>query len=336
MTQTVAIAITAEPGPMWDSWDGAIALLAAAGISVKDGRSHEDISPAELEKLLEDVEGVMVSLTPVIDAPIIRAAPKLQFIGKPGAGMDNIDMEEATRRGIRACNTAGSNTEAVADHTFGLILTVLRQIVRLDRLTRDGRGWERRILGGELWGKTLGIVGTGRIGRAVARRAQGFSMKLLGYDAFPDPGFAREVKLTYLPLPDLLAQSDLISVHVPLLPSTRGLIGRRELAQTKPGAFLFNLARGPVVDEDALAESLQSGHLGGAGLDVFTEEPLALTSPLLALDNVVLTPHASGFSRESLYQSRIALAEAARDVLQGRVPRTLVNHDVLGRAPQSQ
>jgi phosphoglycerate dehydrogenase-like enzyme len=332
MTQTVAIAITAEPGPMWDSWDGAISLLNSAGIATEDGRSHEEISPAELQELLADVEGVMVSLTPVIDAAIIRAAPRLRFIGKPGAGMDNIDLEEATRRGIMACNTAGSNTEAVADHTFGLMLAVLRHIVLLDRLTREGKGWERRILGGELWGKTLGIVGTGRIGRAVARRALGFGMTLLGYDTVPDPAFAREVSLTYLPLEDLLARSDLVSVHVPLLPATRGLIGRRELAQTKQGALFFNLARGPVVDEEALVESLRSGHLGGAGLDVFSEEPLVPTSPLLALDNVVVTPHASGFSRESLYQSRIALAEAARDVLQGRVPHTLVNLDVLGRS----
>lgn len=332
MTQTVAIAIAAEPGPMWDSWDGAISLLNAAGVAVKDGRCREEIAPQRLKELLVDVEGVMVSLTPVIDASIIQAAPRLKFIGKPGAGMDNIDMEEATKRGIMACNTAGSNAEAVADHTFGLMLAVLRHLVQLDRLTREGRGWERRILGGELWGKTLGIVGTGRIGRAVARRAQGFSLTLLGYDSIPDPAFAREVNLTYVPLPELLARSDLITLHVPLLPETRGLIGRRELEQTKGGVLVFNLARGPVVDEAALVESLVSGHVAGAGLDVFTDEPLAPSSPLLALENVVVTPHASGFSRESLYQSRIALAEAARDVLEGRVPRTLVNVDVLSRS----
>lgn len=332
MTYTVAIAITAERGPMWDSWDGAIDLLVSAGIDVQDGRSCEEIKPDKLQALLADVEGVMVSLTPVIDASIMRAAPKLKFIGKPGAGMDNIDMEEATKRGIMACNTAGSNAESVADHTIGLMLAVLRHVVQLDRLTREGRGWERRILGGELWGKTLGIVGTGRIGRAVARRAQGFGVKLLGYDTMPDPAFARECNLTYRPLVELFAESDLISVHVPLLAATRGMIGREELARTKPGALFFNLARGPVVDEDALVESLRSGHLGGAGLDVFAEEPLSPQSPLLALENVVVTPHASGFSRESLCQSRILLAEAARDALQGRIPSTLVNTEVLHRS----
>lgn len=331
MTQTVVIAITAEPGPMWDSWDPAMSLLNAAGIAVKDARSHEGFTPERLQELLADADGVMVSLTPSIDASIIRAAPKLKFIGKPGAGMDNIDMEEATKRGIMACNTAGSNAEAVADHTFGLMLAVMRHIVRLDRLTRKGRGWEHRLLGGELWGKTLGIVGTGRIGRAVARRAQGFDLTLLGYDIQTDLEFARKVDLTYLPLDELLGQSDLITVHVPLLPDSRGLFGQKEFDQMKKGAFFFNLSRGPVVDEVALLESLRSGHLAGAGLDVFAEEPLSPTSPLLTLDNVVVTPHASGFSRESLFQSRITLAKAARDALSGQVPPTLVNTGVLSR-----
>lgn len=331
MTKTVVVAIKADRGTMWDSWDPAISLLTSAGLAVIDARSDDEIPRERLQAMLVDVEGVIVGLTPAVDASVIQAAPKLEFVGKPGAGMDNIDLEEATKRGIMACNTAGSNAEAVADHTLGLMLALIRQLVPLDRLTREGRGWERRILGGELWGKTLGIIGTGGIGRAVARRGRGFNLTLLGYDVRPDPDFAREVNLTYLPLPDLLRRSDLITVHVPLLEGSRGLIGPREFAQMQPGALFFNLARGAVVDEEALLASLRSGHLRGAGLDVFTEEPLPASSPLLALDNVIVTPHASGFSRESLCQSRITLAEAACDALHGRVPRTLVNTAVLGR-----
>ncbi len=330
MSKTVLISIRANPGLMWNSWNPAIALLQKAGLRVVDGRMHDAVEKEKLIGLVADAEGLIVGLEQV-DASVIEAGPKLKLIGKPGAGVDNIDVEEATRRGIVVCNTAGSNAEAVADHTYALILAVLRQMPFLDALTRNGKGWDRwpPVIGGELWQKTIGIVGTGAIGRAVARRARGFDMKILGYDVAPDLEFARAVGLTYVSLQDLLAESDVVTVHVPLVPATEGLLGAKEFASMKKGAFFFNLARGGVVEETALIEALRSDHLAGAGLDVFSTEPPSPDSPLFALDNVIVSPHVAGFSEEAIIKSRMWLAKAARDALNGQVPRTLVNPAVL-------
>jgi D-3-phosphoglycerate dehydrogenase len=291
---------------------------------------HEAVAKERLIGLVGDADGLIVGLERV-DASVIEAGPKLKFIGKPGAGVDNIDVQEATRRGILVCNTAGSNAQAVADHTYALILAVLRQMPFLDDLTRAGKGWDRwpPVIGGELWQKTLGIVGTGAIGRAVAHRARGFEMRILGYDIAPDTAFARVVGLTYVSLQDLLGESDIVTVHVPLVPATEGLLGAKEFATMKKGAFFFNLARGGVVEEEALIEALRSHHLTGAGLDVFSAEPPPPDSPLFALDNVIVSPHVAGFSEEAILKSRMWLAEAARDALGGQVPRTLVNRAVL-------
>lgn len=330
MTRTIVLAIRANAGLMWESWEPAIDLLHDAGVDVVDARSPDPVETERIRELATNADGLIVGLERV-DASVIAAAKHLKFIGKPGAGVDNIDIATATERGILVCNTAGSNAEAVADHTFGLILATLRHIVPLDATTRAGRGWQTypAVVGGELWQKTIGIVGTGSIGRAVARRARGFDLGILGYDVAPDKDFARDVGLTYVPMDELLQRSDVVTVHVPLLPQTRSLFDAKQFDRMKAGALFFNLSRGGVVDEEALTAALHTGHLAGAGLDVFESEPLPASSPLTDLENVVLTPHVAGFSEEAVLKSRIWIAEAARDALTGKVPKTVVNTDVI-------
>ncbi len=336
MDKTVLLSIRATSGQMWNSWDPAIGLLQDAGFRVIDGRSPDAVDKEALKRQVVDAEGLIVGLERV-DADVIASGSKLRFIGKPGAGVDNVDVEEATRRGILVCNTAGSNAEAVADHAFALFLAVLRRIPYLDTLTRAGKGWEKwpPVVGGELWQKTLGIAGTGAIGRGIARRARGFDMTILGYDVVQDADLVREVGLQYVSLPELLERSDLITVHVPLLTATLGMFGPAEFEAMKHGAYFFNLARGGVVQEDALVSALRSGHLAGAGLDVFTAEPPPADSPLFAMDTVVLSPHVAGFSEEAVIKSRVWLAQAACDALTGKVPRTLVNRAALSYRAES-
>jgi D-3-phosphoglycerate dehydrogenase len=330
MTQTVVISIRANPGLMWNSWNPAIALLKEAGFRVIDGRAPVAVTPEQMKAQVAEAEALITGLEPV-DASVLEAGPRLKFVGKPGTGVDNIDVPEATRRGIMVCNTAGSNAEAVADHTFALILALLRRTVYLDQLTRAGRGWDKwpPVVGAELWQRKIGIVGVGAIGRGVARRARGFDMTIIGYDVAADEGFAQQVGLMYRPLDALLAEADIVTIHVPLVLQTEGLIGATELATMKKGAYLVNMARGPVVVEEALVEALRLGRLAGAALDVFEQEPPADDNPLFEFENVVLSPHVAGFSEEAVVKSRVWLAEAARDALQGKVPRTLVNSQVL-------
>ncbi len=332
MRKHVVLAIKSAPGLMWNSWEPALELLSSDGFRVTDARSTETISPERLMELLFDADGLMVGFEKVPKAAI-DAAPKLVVIGKPGAGVDNVDQAAATERGIYVCNTAGSNTETVADHTLGMMLAAVRQIPKLDAMTRRGDGWKPwpPLIGGEIWARTLGIVGLGAIGKAVARRAVGFRMKVLAYDPVVDEAFAREVGLDYVPLDTLLARSDIVTVHTPLLNETRHLIGADEFRRMKRGAVFCNLSRGEVADQDALVDALRSGQLSAAGIDVFWEEPLPVTSPLLALANVVLTPHVGGYSEQGILKARIMLAESVRDAIQGRIPQNVVNKEVLAR-----
>ena len=300
--------------------------------------AHAEDRPMERQQLLSrigDRDGLLCMITDAVDEELLGRAPRLKMIANMGVGYNHIDIAAATRRGIPVSNTPGVLTDATADLAFTLILAVARRVVEGDRRVREGKFklWAPFLfLGREVSGKTLGIVGFGRIGRAVARRARGFDMPVLYHSRSRlTPAEERESPAEYADLNALLAQADFVSLHVPLSKETRHLIGAAELSRMKPTAYLINTARGPVVDEVALLATLQRGMIAGAGLDVYENEP-ALTPGLADLPNVVLLPHVGSATLET----RTAMAAmAARNLiagLDGQRPPNLVNPEVLPAA----
>ena len=277
--------------------------------------------PALLEAA-RDAEVLVVTYIDRVDAALVEGLPRLRHLASYGVGVNHLDLEACRRRGVLVTNTPGVVTDATADHAMALLLAAARRVAEGDRVVRAG-GWTRVdpawLLGTEVTGKTLGIVGFGRIGQAVARRAAGFDLRVLytGPRAVDFPG-ARRVDLD-----ELLAQSDFVSLHVPLTPATRHLLSRERLARMRPGAVVVNTARGPVVDDAALAEALGSGQLAAAGLDVFPDEP-RVPAAYLKLENVVLTPHLGSGTRETrAAMARMVLEEVHR-VARGEPPRHAV------------
>ena len=282
------------------------------------------LEPRAIE-LLHEVEAAIISSLP-LSARVLTHAPRLKVVAIRGVGYDSVHLAAATAGGIPVLVAPGF-TESVADYVFGLMLAVARQLAWADRLVRSGR-WEV-LVSTNICHKTLGIVGLGRIGKAVARRAQGFDMPVLATDVFQDAAFAQQYEVTYVSLEELLQRSDIVSINAPLQRETRHLIDASALGLMKPTAFLLNTARGDLVDETALAEALQQGRLAGAGLDVFHDEPL-LQSPLHGLDNVVLSPHLAAYSREGLQETGVLAARAVLTVLEGGQPdpAVVVNPEV--------
>ncbi|BEQ13225.1 2-hydroxyacid dehydrogenase [Desulfoferula mesophila] len=282
------------------------------------------------------MEGILPLLTERIDGEALDAAgPGLKIVANYAVGYNNIDLDAATARGVAVSNTPGVLTDTTADLAMALILAVARRVPEGDRLCRTGGfpGWSPQfMLGADVHHKTLGLVGLGRVGRAVARRAAGFDMELIyaPHGACPAGGVDPESGARCLPLAEVLARADFLSLHVPLTPETRHLLGAAELALMKPGAFLINTARGEVVDEAALARALASGRLGGAGLDVYENEP-RVHPGLVSLDNVVLLPHVGSATVET----RVAMGKKAADnlvalLLRGQRPPDCLNPEVLG------
>ncbi len=260
------------------------------------------------------VEAIVLRGSKPFTARVLAAAQGLKIIAKNGAGIDSVDLAEAARRGIAVAVAPGANADAVAEHAVALMLALVRDLPKLDRRLRDG-GWEgTSYLGRDFRGSTVGIVGYGSIGRSTAKLASALGARVVvvrrsgGADDF-------EVETD---LDALLARVDILSLHCPLTEQTRRLIGQRELALMKPGALLVNTARGAVVDETALVEALRSGRLGGAGLDTFEVEPIAAGNPLLALDNVLLTPHVAGVTRDAALRVATTTARNVVDALAGR------------------
>ena len=287
--------------------------------------------PAQLAAACRAVDGLMVSGGRVSEQ-LLAQAPRLRAVATVGVGYDNIDVAACTRRRILVTNTPGVVTESTADLAFGLLMAVARRLVENDRFVREGhwRRWQWGMQwGADIHGKTLGLLGFGRIGQAVARRAAGFSMRIL-YHAIDRPAPVDEQKLgaQFVSSEELLRQADFLSLHVPLSPETHHLIGARELARMKPTAFLINTSRGKVVDEPALVEALETKRIAGAALDVFENEPRPLAG-FLALPNVVLSPHLGTATSET----RMAMAMLAADnllaALDGQRPPNLVNPEVL-------
>jgi glyoxylate reductase len=295
---------------------------------------YDGVIPREM--LLEKVMGVdalLSLLTDNIDAEVMDAAgPNLKIIANYAVGYNNIDVEEATKRGIMVTNTPGVLTETTADFAWTLLMAIARRIVEADKFVREGkfRGWEPMLLlGTDVFGATLGIVGFGRIGQAMARRALGFNMRVLYYDnSRVDEQLEKELKATFVDLPTLLKESDFVTLHVPLTKQTHHLIGEKELKMMKKDAYLINTARGPVVDEKALVKALKEGWIKGAALDVFENEP-EIEPELLKLDNVVLAPHIASASYATRSKMSVMVAENIIKALSGEVPPNLVNPEVL-------
>ncbi len=281
-------------------------------------------NPKALQAELADADALVVRSAVQVDAGLLDRAPKLRVIGRAGVGVDNIDTEAATRHGIVVMNTPGANAVAVAELTLGLMIAMSRSIPRANSSMHSGKWDKKSLQGTELRSKTLGIVGLGRIGLEVSRRARAFGMTLLGYDPFVAPVIARENGVNLVPIDDIFKQSDFLTLHVGLTSQTEGLINRQSLAISKPGIRIINCARGELIVEADLADAIRSGRVAGAALDVFTVEP-PKNSPFAGLDQVLLSPHIAGATDEAQEAIGIQLALQVRDYLKLGVVQNAVN-----------
>jgi len=303
--------------------------LAEAGVALLEEHftvvSGVGWSREELLARVGEFEVLIVRSATKVNAEMIQAATALRVIGRAGTGVDNVDVEAATRRGIIVCNAAGSNALSAAEHTIALLLAQARNVAQAHAALVDGR-WERSKFGGiELDGKTLGILGFGRIGQMVGERAQGLGMRVLAYDPYVAESRYRDMGVDRAETPaDVYRASDFITLHLASTAETRGFINAAALAQMRPGARLLNVARGDLVDQEALAEAIRSGHLGGAGIDVFPEEPCT-ESPLFGLPGVVVTPHLGASTAEAQDRAGVAVAEQVTAALTGGVVTSAVN-----------
>jgi D-3-phosphoglycerate dehydrogenase len=298
--------------------DAGLELLRAAGWQVAQP------GPPDLPAQLRDADALIVRSATRVTAELLEHAPRLRVVGRAGVGVDNIDLDAATQRGVLVMNTPGSNAVSVAEHTIALLLAVARQVPQLSVALHAGR-WEKKSAGVEVRGKTLGLIGLGRVGVEVARRARALEMNAVAHDPYVTPGAAQEIGVELLPLDDLLARADFVSLHTALSPATEKLINAERIARMKRGARLINTARGELVDEAALAEALRSGQLAGAALDVFATEPPPADWPLRGLPHLIATPHVAGSTREAQEEVGYLIAQQVRDFLAEGVLRNAVN-----------
>lgn len=284
-----------------------------------------------------NVDALVTLLSDKIDAEVFDAAPKLKIVSQIAVGYDNIDLKEATKRGIYVTNTPEVLTDTTADFAWALLMAIARRVVEADKYVRADKwkvAWHPEMLQGrDVYGATMGIVGAGRIGYEVARRAKGFKMKILFYDVIPRPEMEKDFGATKVDLDTLLQESDFVSVHVPLMKETLHLIDEPKLRMMKKTAYLINNSRGPVVDEEALTKALREGWIAGAGLDVFEQEPTPKSNPLLRMDNVVVAPHISSASYETRSRMAEMVAENLVAFFEKRKPPNLVNPDVMKVRP---
>jgi glyoxylate reductase len=308
-------------------------LEAATNLEIDYNPHDAGLSKADLIARAAQTEGLLCLLTDTIDAEVLASCPNLKVVSNMAVGFNNIDVAEATRRGILVTNTPGVLTDATADLTWALLLAVARRIGEGERMVRAGEwhGWgPLQLLGGEVNGKTLGIIGMGRIGQAVARRALGFNMKVIYHNrSVLDPALESELKATGVGLDELIATSDFVSLHAPYTKETHHLINAERLAQMQPTAYLINTSRGPLVDEAALVAALKNNQIAGAALDVYEQEPL-LYPGLRELDNAVLAPHLGSATHQTRGEmSRLAATNLVLG-LHGQRPLYPVNPELLG------
>mgnify|MGYP000181162135 CR=1 FL=1 len=310
--------------------DGLALLSSRHTVDVKTGLSEE-----QLVSIIPEYDALIVRSGTQVTAPILQAGKRLQVVGRAGVGVDNVDVEAATACGILVVNAPDGNSIAAAEHTIALMMALARHIPAADASMR-ARKWERKaFMGVEVTGKTLGVIGLGRIGREVARRARGLEMHVLGFDPYVSSMHAERLGIELCDLGRLLAESDFITVHVPLTPATKGMIGKAELARLKPSARIINCARGGIIDEAALDQALRDGQIAGAALDVFVNEP-PLDSPLLDNPRVVLTPHLGASTREAQVAVAVDVAQQVLDVLDGKPAAHPVNAPIIPPETQAQ
>lgn len=312
----------------------AVDALSASGHDVS--YIHDIISFARIaaEGLadLAAVDAIVMGRVMGTDATALDLVPNVRVIAHHTSGTDNIDLDAASARGIAVTNVKGVNAEQCAEFSIGMMLAITRQIRRGDIAIRAGR-WAADTQGSlDVYGATFGMIGLGKIGKAAARRAAAFGMKLICHTRTPDPDFGAELGITYLPLADVMARADVISIYASLNEQTRGIVGAKEIALMQPHAFIVNIARGELIDETALTEALIDGRIGGAALDVFETEPM-MQSPLFALDNVILTPHQAGLTHNAKSDAALGAVQNALAVLEGDVAPNLVNTPKINRRP---
>jgi D-3-phosphoglycerate dehydrogenase len=300
--------------------------ISERGLELLRETGWEIVSPAAaaLPSELANADGLIVRSATRVTRELLGKAEHLRVVGRAGVGIDNIDVEAATHRGVLVMNTPGGNSVSVAEHTLALMLALARSVPQSNASIHAGR-WEKSSASGtELRGKTLGLVGFGRVGTEVARRARALEMLVLAHDPYVTPAAARELEVELVPLEELLRRSDVISLHTSLSPSTEKMINAASLAKMKRGARLINCARGELIDEAALAEALRSGQLAGAAVDTFAVEP-PKNSPLIGLPNLIATPHIAGSTAEAQEEVGTAIAQQVRDYLADGLIRNAVN-----------
>ena len=307
--------------PMEQLKDSGMNLIDMRGSGVEDPKFVAALTQADAILCGNDL---------VVNDEVLDMAPGVKAIAKMGAGLDTVDIDAATRHDAIVFHTPGANNQAVADHTFALMLNVARKIIYCDQSLREKRWEHTKIMGLEIWQKTLGLIGLGAIGRCVALRAKGFQMKVVAYDPFWPEAFATEQGIEKVEIEELLRVSDIISIHVPLIPATKWMINAKTLGLMKPSAIMINAARGGIVNEADLYDALKNNVIAGAGLDVFENEPPS-DSPLLELDNVVLTPHTAAFTFEGMNNMSVGVVEQLIEYYQGGKPVHIVNPEVFDR-----
>jgi glyoxylate reductase len=301
-----------------------------------DAEVWPEYSPPPKEVIIKkvaDIDALVPLLSDKIDAHVLDAAPKLKIVAQMAVGFDNIDLKEAIKRGIYVTNTPGVLTETTADFAWALLMAIARRVVEADRYIRNGEwkaSWHPSMLvGTDVYGATIGVVGAGRIGCAVAKRAKGFNMRILYYNPSARQALEKELGAKRVCLDTLLRESDFVSVHVPLIKATYHMISAEQLELMKRTAYLINNSRGPVIDEEALYKALKERRIAGAAVDVFEQEPTSRDNPLLKLDNVVVAPHISSASHETRSRMAEMVAENLVTFFEGRIPPNLVNQEVL-------
>ena len=305
--------------------EGMQVLRDAAAVNRLQVDERTGLQPRELLEIIGDYDALIVRSSTMVTREIIDAARRLRVIGRAGIGVDNIDVAAATRRGIAVMNTPGGNNVTTAEHAISMLLALTRSIPQATASLKSGKWEKSKLIGSEICGKVLGIIGMGNIGRLVAERAQGLKMKVVAADPFLTEEKAQQLGVELVELDALLRRADFVSIHTPLLPETRNLIDAPALAKMKPTARLINCARGGIVDEAALAAALRDKRLAGAALDVFEQEPPPSDHPLLQLDNVVCTPHLGAATAEAQVAVSVAIAEQIVDFLVHNVTRNAVN-----------
>ncbi|MEW6100934.1 MAG: phosphoglycerate dehydrogenase [Candidatus Omnitrophota bacterium] len=288
-----------------------------------------DLKPEALKEAIKDYDALIVRSATKVTKDIINSAAKLRVIGRAGVGLDNVDLDAATQKGIIVMNTPGGNTVSTAEHTMSMLLALSRNIPQANSSVKSGEWKRSKFMGVELYNKVLGIVGLGRIGSEVARRAKSFGMIVLAYDPFLSKEVAQSLGIEVVELKDLLERSDYITVHTPLTDDTRHMISDKEFALMKKGVRVINCARGGIIDEAALVKAIKEGKASGAAIDVFEKEPLDAASELLKLENIITTPHLGASTEEAQVNVAIEVAEIVRDALLGRGIRNAANYPCL-------